>query len=76
LELLKDIAPHVSRVSVMFNLTTGVTTEMFFRAVEAAAPQFAVEAIRSDVHRNRAQGTAAFRRRGNARPFVSCLRLR
>ena len=50
LELLKDIAPHVSRVSVMFNLTTGVTTEMFFRAVEAAAPQFAVEAIRSDVH--------------------------
>jgi len=25
-------------------------------------------------HRNRAQGTAAFRRRGNARPFVSCLR--
>ncbi len=50
LELLKDIAPHMSRVSVMFNLTTGVTTDLFFRAVEAAAPQFAVEAIRSDVH--------------------------
>jgi putative ABC transport system substrate-binding protein len=50
LGLLKHIAPRVSRVSVMFNLTTGVTTDLFFRAVEAAAPQFAVEAIRSDVH--------------------------
>ena len=50
LELLKNVAPHVSRVSMMFNLTTGVTTEMFFRAMESAAPQFAVEAIRSDVH--------------------------
>jgi hypothetical protein len=29
---------------------TGVTTEMFYRAVEAVAPQFAVEMIRSDVH--------------------------
>jgi putative ABC transport system substrate-binding protein len=50
LELLKEIAPRVSRVSVMFNLTTGVTTDLFFRAVEAAAPRFAVETIRSDVH--------------------------
>ena len=50
LELLKEIAPRVSRVSVMFNLTTGITTDLFFRAVEAAAPQFAVEPIRSDVH--------------------------
>jgi putative ABC transport system substrate-binding protein len=50
LDLLKQIAPRVSRVSVMFNLTTGITTDLFFRAVEAAAPQFAVEPIRSDVH--------------------------
>jgi putative ABC transport system substrate-binding protein len=50
LELLKDIAPRVSRVLVMFNLETGITTDLFFRAVEAAAPQFAVEAVRSDVH--------------------------
>ena len=50
LELLKDIAPRVSRVLVMFNLKTGITTDLFFRAVEAASPQFAVEAIRSDVH--------------------------
>jgi len=50
LELLKEIAPRVSRVSVMFNATTGVTTDLFFRAVEAAAPRFAVETVRSDVH--------------------------
>ena len=50
LGLLKDIAPRVSRVLVMFNLKTGITTDLFFRAVEAASPQFAVEAIRSDVH--------------------------
>jgi len=50
LALLKEIAPRVSRVSVMFNATTGITTDLFFRAVEAAAPRFAVETIRSDVH--------------------------
>jgi putative tryptophan/tyrosine transport system substrate-binding protein len=50
LELLKEIAPRISRVSVMFNLTTGLTTDLFFRAVEAASPRFAVETIRSDVH--------------------------
>jgi putative tryptophan/tyrosine transport system substrate-binding protein len=50
LELLKEIAPRVSRVSVMFNPRTGVTTELFYRAVEAVAPQFAVEMVRSDVH--------------------------
>ena len=49
LELLKAIAPRVSRVLVIFNLKTGITTELFFRAVAAAAPQFGVEAIRSDV---------------------------
>jgi len=50
LELLKEIAPRVSRVSVMFNLTTGITTDLFFRAVEAVSPRFAVEPVRSDVH--------------------------
>ncbi len=50
LSLLKEIAPRVSRVSVMFNATTGITTDLFFRAVEAVAPRFAVETIRSDVH--------------------------
>jgi putative ABC transport system substrate-binding protein len=50
LEILKGIAPSISRVSVVFNLTTGITTDLFFRAVEAASPRFAVEAVKSDVH--------------------------
>jgi putative tryptophan/tyrosine transport system substrate-binding protein len=50
LEILKGIAPRISRVSVMFNLTAGITTDLFFRAVEAASPRFAVEAVKSDVH--------------------------
>ena len=50
LELLKEIAPRVSRVAVIFNPTTGVITEMFVRAVEAAAPRFRTETIRHDVH--------------------------
>ncbi len=50
LEILKAIAPRISRVSVMFNLTTGITTDLFFRAVEAASPRFAVETVKSDVH--------------------------
>jgi ABC-type uncharacterized transport system substrate-binding protein len=50
LEILKGMAPSISRVSVVFNLTTGITTDLFFRAVEAASPRFAVEAvIKSDV---------------------------
>ena len=50
LEILKGIAPRITRVSVMFNLTTGITTDLFFRAVEAASPRFAVETVKSDVH--------------------------
>jgi putative tryptophan/tyrosine transport system substrate-binding protein len=50
LEILKGFAPRISRVSVMFNLTTGITTDLFFRAVEAASPRFAVQALKSDVH--------------------------
>jgi putative ABC transport system substrate-binding protein len=50
LEILKGIAPRMSRVSVMFNLTTGITTDLFFRAVEAASPRFAVQTVKSDIH--------------------------
>jgi putative ABC transport system substrate-binding protein len=50
LEVLKAIAPRTSRVAVMFNLATGITTDLFFRAVEAVGPRFAVETVMSDVH--------------------------
>ena len=49
LELLKGIAPRVSRVALMFNPTTAVI-DLFFRSAEAAAPQFAVKTVKSQVH--------------------------
>jgi putative ABC transport system substrate-binding protein len=49
LELLKEIAPRVSRVAFMFNPTTAVI-DLFFRSVEAATPKFAVETVKSQVH--------------------------
>jgi putative ABC transport system substrate-binding protein len=44
LEMLKEMAPHISRVAVMFN-PENPATQMFFRSVEAAAAKFAVTAI-------------------------------
>jgi putative ABC transport system substrate-binding protein len=49
LELLKEIAPRVSRVALVFDQTTAFI-DLFFRSVEAAAPQFSVVAIKSPVH--------------------------
>ena len=46
----EGIASRISGVSVMFNLTTGITTDLSFRAVEAASPRFTVETVKSDVH--------------------------
>jgi putative tryptophan/tyrosine transport system substrate-binding protein len=48
LELLKEIAPGVARVAVMFNPED--STGFFFRSVEAAAQKFAVEVIMVPVH--------------------------
>ncbi len=48
LEILTgDRTKHGRASSVVFNLTTGVTTDLFFHAVEAASPRFAVEAVKS-----------------------------
>jgi putative tryptophan/tyrosine transport system substrate-binding protein len=49
LELLKEMAPRVSRVAVMFGQPTNFI-DLFFRSVEAAAPQFSVATIKSPVH--------------------------
>jgi len=49
LELLKEIAPRVSRVAVMFNQAT-TFIDLFVRSVEGAAPQFSVVAIKAVVH--------------------------
>ena len=49
LELLKEMEPRVSRVALMFNPMTAVV-ELFFRSAAAAAPRFAVEIVKSQVH--------------------------
>ena len=51
LELLKEIAPGVKRVAIMFNPETAPDRGLYFlRPFEAAAPSFAVEPIAAPVH--------------------------
>jgi putative ABC transport system substrate-binding protein len=50
LEILKEIAPGVSRVAFMFNPERSPTAEAFFRAAEAVAGRFAVAITMAPVH--------------------------
>jgi putative tryptophan/tyrosine transport system substrate-binding protein len=51
LELLKEIAPRVSRIAAMFNPATAPRGGAYYLAsVEAAAQSFGVEAIASPIH--------------------------
>ena len=51
LELLKEIAPRITRVTVMFNPATAPGGGSYFlRLLEAAAPSFAVEVSAGRVH--------------------------
>src|SRR5262249_12989789 len=43
LELLKEVAPRISRVSVMFNPDTAPHAEYYVRPFEVAAPSFSVQ---------------------------------
>src|SRR5262245_38128784 len=43
LELLKDMAPHVTRVGVVFNPLATASSKFFLNSLEAAAPSFKVE---------------------------------
>jgi putative ABC transport system substrate-binding protein len=45
LDLLKEAAPGLSRVAVMFNPDTSPQSKFFMRAIEAAAPSFSVQAL-------------------------------
>jgi putative tryptophan/tyrosine transport system substrate-binding protein len=45
LELLKEIAPRVTRVAVLFNPATATYAEVYLTPFKAAAPSFGVEAI-------------------------------
>jgi putative ABC transport system substrate-binding protein len=47
LELLKEAAPHITRVALVFNPQT--VTANYFRSIEAAAPLLGVQAIKTPV---------------------------
>jgi putative tryptophan/tyrosine transport system substrate-binding protein len=49
LELLKEIAPHVARVAMLFNPATATYAEYWLNPFKAAAASFAVEAITAPV---------------------------
>jgi putative ABC transport system substrate-binding protein len=50
LELLKEIAPSVTRVAIMFNPQTAPNAALFSRSAELAAQKFRVEAVVAPVH--------------------------
>jgi putative ABC transport system substrate-binding protein len=49
-ELLKEIAPRVSRIAVLFNPTAAPYAEYYLKPIKAAAASFAVEATAARVH--------------------------
>jgi putative tryptophan/tyrosine transport system substrate-binding protein len=49
LELLKEIAPRVNRVALLFNPATATFAEIYLNSFKAAAASFAVEAIGAPV---------------------------
>jgi putative ABC transport system substrate-binding protein len=50
LELLKEIAPAVSRVSVVYNPVSSPYSPLYYESIEAAAPKLAIEPARQLVH--------------------------
>jgi putative tryptophan/tyrosine transport system substrate-binding protein len=50
LEVLKEIAPRILRVALIFNPATQPAFATFLRSIEAAAPSFGVKPIPTPVH--------------------------
>ncbi len=50
LDLLKEVAPGLARVGVMFNPDTSPQSKFFMRSIEAAASSLGVQAIAAPVH--------------------------
>jgi putative ABC transport system substrate-binding protein len=48
-ELLKETAPRVARVAILFNPTTATYSEYWLKSFKAAAASFALEAIEAPV---------------------------
>jgi putative ABC transport system substrate-binding protein len=50
LDLLKQVAPDIKRVALLFNPATSPQSKMFLSSVELAAPSFGVQVSASPVH--------------------------
>ena len=50
LQLLKEVAPRVTRIAVIFNPDTAPFAPLFNRAIEAAAPTFGITVTLAPVH--------------------------
>jgi putative ABC transport system substrate-binding protein len=50
LQLLKEVAPSVTRVAVIFNPDTAPLAPVFNRAIQAAAPSFGITVTLAPVH--------------------------
>jgi putative ABC transport system substrate-binding protein len=50
MELLKEIAPRVARVAILYNPTTAPYAEIYIKPFKAAADSLGVEAITAPVH--------------------------
>jgi putative ABC transport system substrate-binding protein len=48
--LLKEVAPHLARVAVIYNLKTGPFSPLFLDAIEKAAPSLPVKLITIPIH--------------------------
>jgi len=49
-ELLKEIAPKISRVTIIFNPDTSPYAMLFYRSAEAAGQKLAVQTVMAPVH--------------------------
>src|SRR5262249_13548689 len=49
-ELLRDIAPRVSRIAILFNPTAAPYADYYLKPIKAASASFAVEAAAALVH--------------------------
>jgi len=81
LDLLKQIAPKLARVAVMFNPETSPQSKLFLPAIEAAAPSFGVQvvAVPVSVNADIEQSIESFARQPNGGlilPTDSTTRLR
>jgi putative ABC transport system substrate-binding protein len=50
LQLLKELAPSVTRIAVIFNPDTAPFASLFNRVIEAAAPSFSITVMLAPVH--------------------------